>query len=181
VFVRYFTVLDVPADALRGGFADRPTDWLSTIALQSDKHRRELVSRVGVALSEHHSLSKVVRVSLGAPTRLGETTLLPMSWEATGPTGFFPVMDGDLEIAPLGERRTQLAMSARYRPPFGALGRVADRALLHRVAEATVKEFVDRVADVLIEVACSSNGSSGQERSGKRRHLDPHPRLTYDH
>ena len=45
----------------------------------------------------------------------------------------------------MGEDRTQLAISARYRPPLGVLGRTVDRVLLHRVAEATVKDFIDRV------------------------------------
>jgi hypothetical protein len=58
-------------------------------------------------------------------------------------------MDGDIELGPLGPGRTQLALSARYRPPLGTLGRAVDRVLLHRVAEATVKDFLDRVADAL--------------------------------
>jgi hypothetical protein len=156
MFIRYFTVLEAPADSLRSGLIDRSAEWVSAVALLSDERRGELVSRVGVPLSAHHSLSKVVRVSLGTPTRLGETTVLPMSWEATGPRGLFPVMDGDLELAALGRERSQLAMSARYRPPLGAVGRVADRALLHRVAEATIKDFVDRVADRLLPIPSSS-------------------------
>jgi hypothetical protein len=49
----------------------------------------------------------------------------------------------------LGEDRTQLAISARYRPPRGVVGRAVDRALLHRVAEATLKDFLDRVGQAL--------------------------------
>jgi hypothetical protein len=56
-------------------------------------------------------------------------------------------MDADLEVAPLGDGLTQLAISARYEPPLGALGRAIDRAVLHRVAEATIKDFLDRVAE----------------------------------
>jgi hypothetical protein len=52
-----------------------------------------------------------------------------------------------------GGGRTQLAISARYRPPLGAVGRAVDRVLLHRVAEATVKDFLDRVgAAIMAEV-----------------------------
>jgi hypothetical protein len=32
---------------------------------------------------------------------------------------------------------------------MGAVGRMLDRALLHRVAEATVKDFLDRVGERL--------------------------------
>ena len=47
----------------------------------------------------------------------------------------------------LEDGRCQLAISARYDPPLGAVGRAIDRALLARVAEATVKDFLDRVRD----------------------------------
>ena len=50
-------------------------------------------------------------------------------------------------LGSLGEDRTQLAISARYRPPLGVVGRTVDRVLLHRVAEATVKDFLDRVGE----------------------------------
>lgn len=70
-----------------------------------------------------------------------------MSWRATGPDRLFPQLDADLEVAALGRGRTQLSISARYRPPMGAAGRALDRALLHRVAEATIKDFLDRVGE----------------------------------
>jgi hypothetical protein len=79
-------------------------------------------------------------------------TILPLRWRAAGGQGRFPALDADLEVAPLGASATQLSISARYVPPMGAVGRAMDRALLHRVAEATVKDFLDRVADALLAV-----------------------------
>ena len=57
--------------------------------------------------------------------------------------------EADLEVAALGPDRTQLSISGRYRTPLGLLGRAMDRALLHRVAEATVKDFLDRAGEAL--------------------------------
>jgi hypothetical protein len=37
-------------------------------------------------------------------------------------------------------------MAGVYRPPLGALGQILDRALLHRVAAATVRGFIARVS-----------------------------------
>ena len=74
-------------------------------------------------------------------------TVVPLRWEATGSEGLFPSMDADLEIAPLGPGRTQLAMSARYMPPLGRRGHARSTArCCFRVAEATLKDFLDRVA-----------------------------------
>ena len=62
----------------------------------------------------------------------------------------------------MGPDRAQLAMSARYVPPLGAVGRTIDRALLSRVAEATVKDFLDRVADAIMsERAALAPGTNG--------------------
>ena len=45
--------------------------------------------------------------------------------------GLFPALEADLEVAPLPPDRTQLAMSARYLPPLGSIGKVVDRAVLY--------------------------------------------------
>jgi hypothetical protein len=63
--------------------------------------------------------------------------------------GLFPELDAEIEIAPLGPEQSQLAINARYEPPFGALGRAADRAALHRIAEAVIKDFIDNVAEAV--------------------------------
>jgi hypothetical protein len=60
-----------------------------------------------------------------------------------------PRLDANLELGSLGEDRTQLAIGARYRPPLGVVGRAVDRVLLHRVAEATLKDFLDRLGQAI--------------------------------
>ena len=89
----------------------------------------------------------------GQPVRVASKLVLPIRWTASGVSGLFPALEADLEVAPLGPDRTQLAMSARYEPPFGPIGRAIDRAVLFRVAEATLKDFLDRVANALVEGA----------------------------
>jgi hypothetical protein len=66
-------------------------------------------------------------------------------------------MEGDLELAPFGPGVTHLAMSGRYTPPFGSVGEALDRAMLNRVAEATVRDFVQRVAERIHEAASRTN------------------------
>jgi hypothetical protein len=69
------------------------------------------------------------------------------------------LLEADLEVAGLGATRTQLSISARYRPPMGPFGRVLDRALLHRVAEAALKDFLDRVgATISTRVRAMADG-----------------------
>ena len=84
------------------------------------------------------------------PFATGSKFVFPLRWAASGGADLFPSLDADLEVAPIRPGRTQLAMSARYVPPFGTVGRVIDRAVLSRVAEATLKDFLDRVADAIM-------------------------------
>ena len=56
------------------------------------------------------------------------------------------MLEAELEFASLGTELTQLSLSGRYQPPLGLIGRTIDRALLSRVAEATIKDFLDRLA-----------------------------------
>src|SRR5215469_6780453 len=79
---------------------------------------------------------------------------LALRWEARGPGGrLFPVLDADLPVAPAGEDAALLTLAGAYRPPLGSLGAELDRLLLHRVAEATIRDFLERVATALARPA----------------------------
>jgi hypothetical protein len=86
-----------------------------------------------------------------------------------GLEGLLPRLEANLELGSLGQDRTQLAISARYRPPLGVVGRAVDRVLLHRVAEATLKDFLDRVGQA---IALSQPG--GAARMSAPVHTDAH-------
>jgi hypothetical protein len=100
------------------------------------------LARVGPA-----GVSKLVRVQVRELSWTDRSAGLALRWEATGAGGgLFPVLDADLRLAPDGERGTVLTMTGVYRPPLGSLGEALDRAILNRVAAATIRTFVARVA-----------------------------------
>jgi hypothetical protein len=49
----------------------------------------------------------------------------------------------------MGHDRTTLTLDGTYDPPLGSVGRILDRAILSRVAEATVRNWVDRLAEAV--------------------------------
>jgi hypothetical protein len=80
------------------------------------------------------------------------TTTVWLRWEATGPAGgLFPVLDADLLLRPVGLEKTCMTLNGCYRPPLGRLGAGLDRAVLHRVATATVRALLRGIADALAE------------------------------
>jgi hypothetical protein len=92
---------------------------------------------------------KKVTIEVGEPLSTGEWTEVPVTWRAKFIKRLFPVMTGKVELAPVGPHTTRLTVCGMYQPPLGNLGKQLDDALMHRVAEATVKEFAESIANEL--------------------------------
>jgi hypothetical protein len=158
MFVRYFVELPLPAAQVERALLASPAEWLSAMAGAAQERGDGLLTEVGVGPLGTR-LRRRVQVELGEPVRFPSMTSLPLTWEPVGLEGLLPRLDADIELGALGEDRTQLAVSARYRPPLGAVGRTVDRVLLHRVAEATVKDFLDRLGHA---ISLSQTGPAGR-------------------
>jgi hypothetical protein len=148
MFARYYVELPLPTERVEQLLTEDPGSWLPGLAEHANRRGDDLLAEVG--FGEKIRVARAVAITVGEPVRAGTKTLLPLRWVPSGGAGLFPSLDADLEIAPLGPDRTQLAMSARYAPPLKAVGRVIDRVVLFRVAEATLKDFLDGVAGALV-------------------------------
>jgi hypothetical protein len=149
MFARYFVELPLDASQIEAVLANEPEALLQPIARHATHRGDRLLAEVG--FGDAVRVERSVAIHLGAPVRTSSKTILPFSWRAIGTTaGLFPTMEADLEVASLGPSVTQLAISARYSPPLGAVGRMLDRAVLHRVAEATIKDFLDHLGSVVL-------------------------------
>ncbi|MHB8394245.1 MAG: hypothetical protein ACYDC5_07030 [Candidatus Dormibacteria bacterium] len=133
---------------------DHPEAWLPGLATRANRRGELLLAEVGFDLG-HYRVGKQVEMCFRAPLRTPGRTVLPLSWVATGPQALFPAFDGELELGALGRRCTQLVISVNYRPPLGAVGRTVDRMALHRFAEATIKDFLDRTGEALRRAAAA--------------------------
>jgi hypothetical protein len=151
MFVRYFVELPLASEIVAERLEADPQTWLPPIAGSASDRGNALLAEVG--FGERPRIARRVVIETGPVARLGGTTVLPLTWKASNGETLFPRLTADLEVAALLPTRTQLAISAVYEPPLGLVGRTADRALLHRVAEATLKDFLDRVAARLAENA----------------------------
>jgi hypothetical protein len=148
MFARYYLELPLPFEEVQETLLNRPQDWVPGLAEGAEERSDRLLAEVGFG-SPGRRVGKRVEIELGRPFLVASKTILPLTWRATGSEALFPSLEADLEVAQLSRNRTQLSVSARYRPPLGALGRAIDKALLHRVAEATIKDFLDRAGETI--------------------------------
>lgn len=158
MFVRYYADLATPFAEAESRLLDAPARWLPGILEAAEDRGARLLADVGFSLGEDRRVEKQVEVGVGEAYRIPAKTLIPITWTATETGRLFPSLEADLELAALGARRSQLSISARYKPPLGLVGRAIDRALMHRVAEATIKDFLDRVVEA---IGASTHAPSG--------------------
>lgn len=103
------------------------------------------LARVG-PLGPVRGLSRVVEVQFGDLVAHEESAQLALRWEVAGPGGgLFPALDADITLARAGELATMLTLTGVYRPPLGSVGAGLDQAILHRVAMATIRDFLGRI------------------------------------
>jgi hypothetical protein len=109
-------------------------------------------------------MSKLVRVRLLDPVPRDDSVLVPMRWEATGPMGrLFPVLDANLMLGKDDHGRAVLRIAGVYRPPLAALGEELDQIVLRRVASATIRSLLRRMAALLADPASEPAGQGAPD------------------
>ena len=167
--MRYYIELPLPVAEVEQELVGSPAGWLSAVAGAAQARGDALLGAVGVGPLGPR-LGRRVAIELGEPVRFVSMTWLPLTWEPVGLEGLLPRLDANLELGSLGGDRTQLAISAHYRPPLGALGQALDRVLVHRVAEATVKDFLDRVGAAIPDQATNADIQAVGHEGGVEAH-----------
>ena len=91
-------------------------------------------------------VNKRVDVSLGPLTRTDGCVRRHLAWRAASQARLFPLMEGCITAIRDGASDCVIEVKAHYQPPLGRVGQLADRALLHVVASASIERFADEVA-----------------------------------
>lgn len=123
-------------------------------ALRSDMARwADIAYRDGESLrtkvGPSSSIAREVTLDIGIAEIHSSGLVYPIHWTADGATLLFPEMNADLRLSKAGTGRTKLTLRGNYEPPLGPVGKLADRAGLRHVADATVANWVDRLAAAL--------------------------------
>jgi hypothetical protein len=138
---------EIPLEVSFAAARDRLARLADSGALVSTSEDAYSQERTGIMRVGAGGLSKLVRVQVQVLSGSDTSAGLAIRWEATGSGGvLFPVLDADINLIPAGEHGCILGMTGSYRPPFGPLGEALDRAVLHRVATATMRSFLNQLA-----------------------------------
>lgn len=153
--------LRYPADLVAAALLAPHHAW--AVALDGDGG--ELLAKVGIKVGKLEAYKHVqLRVGVSSAALSPGRLMLPVSWEAVGGPPIFPSMEGTLHVEAVGADSTRLTLNARYDPPLGNLGRLIDRALMHRIAQITMNDFIDRLAGALSELL-ESRGAAVDPRN----------------
>jgi hypothetical protein len=138
MYVQHHVHVNQPVAELSAVLESGPRRWFPKLSGKG-------VSKVGVHIAGVPVRKRVV-VELGEPVKTTTWAVIPVTWKATFPQKLFPVMEGKIELSPVEKGVTRLTVSGMYEPPLGRLGEGLDEALMHNVAEATVKELAEAIA-----------------------------------
>jgi hypothetical protein len=144
LFVEYATTVDEGLSTVEKRL-DALRAHLPELADVDHQEGEQLRTKVGPSASMAHE----VHLDIGIPEIHSMGLVYPVHWTATGATRLFPEMKADLILSKVGSGNTRLTFRGNYQPPLGVVGRLADRAGLRHVAEATVEDWVDRLAEAL--------------------------------
>jgi hypothetical protein len=141
MFVEQSVQIDHPVESVTAVLAAGPREWFARL---DDLGRSAVGPQVAGIV-----LRKKVAVEVGLPVTTGDWTVIPIKWKATFIEKLFPVMVGEVELAPVDSRTTKVTVCGSYEPPFGPLGRQVDNAFMHTVADATVGDLARSIAERL--------------------------------
>jgi hypothetical protein len=160
MFVGDEVMLDVSFGIARARLADlMGTDLLRSASEDAYGSGISGLARVGTL-----GVYKVVRVHTRQLAETGGQSGFAIRWEASGPgSGLFPSLDADITLVPASDRTTLLALAGVYRAPLGPIGAALDRAALHRVAAATIRNFLSRLATGIL--GSTSAASADEDRA----------------
>jgi len=145
VFVQHSVHIESPIETVSAALAAGPSQWLPRFDGPDHAEVGPEIAGLGIR--------KKVAVEVGESLTAGDWIQVPVKWQATFVKRLFPVMAGRVELSPVGPNTTRLSVGGMYQPPLGGLGKELDDTLMHKVAEATVKELAESIAKRLVAIA----------------------------
>jgi hypothetical protein len=146
VFVHYFTHVPLNVSDVEKRLDQFRTN-LPEMADVAYRQGEELRAKVGPWVE---GFAKEVELEIGTAEIHRTGIAYPVTWTAVGATMLFPKLNAELLLAHVGRNLTRIAIEGTYEPPLGFVGKMADRAILGRYADAAVRNWLDQLAEALV-------------------------------
>ncbi len=123
----------------------RDPGWLGTPVMEDDPppERRRILTDLELPILDGSSsgpIRKAAYLEIGLPRRHGDEVRADLAWRSSSFAPLFPVFEGEVRASP-----RQVSIDGAYLPPFGRLGLVMDRRILHLVARRTALALLARL------------------------------------
>jgi hypothetical protein len=138
-------IINQPYASVQKALLAAPGKWLPNLA---DDAGKRLITELAIQI-RRAQVARAVEVEVAPPTIFPDRSEMEISWKAASMPSLFPDLRGRFELAAVDAGRSRLSFEASYEPPGRLAGQLGDQALMHRVAEASVREFLLRTADAL--------------------------------
>jgi hypothetical protein len=138
MFITHTVHIPHPIEDCVSALARGPRSWFPS--LEDDGSSLVGIKVAGVPVK------KRVGVVVGNVIKDGSWAQVSITWKATAGESLFPIFDGKLQLAPVDSKATRLTLSGMYAPPLGRIGLELDDAVMHRVADATVKDLARSIS-----------------------------------
>ena len=150
--LRCYEYVNRPYEQVRDLLRGQPLELLQRATTSAASRARTLAAtlHVGVAgidigVDVRTNVQRIREEERAAA--VSPATILEIGWEASGAPRLFPVMHLELSAWPLSSTETQIEIVGEYRPPLGVVGNAFDAAVGHRIAEASMKNFLENVVE----------------------------------
>jgi hypothetical protein len=136
--------LDAPLEQVAAALHEGPARWLPGFRREGERQTAELTwPRMGSGIARR------IEVETGPVQRFAYGLTVHVRWKAATHAELYPELDGHLRVEGRKPSGSSLRFDARYIPPGGRLGATVDRTVMHRVAEGSVEDFLERVSRLL--------------------------------
>jgi len=145
--------VEEPYDRVRTALRARALTIFQQATRSAEARSEQIVATLDLPPEELQQPTEIVLTVRGVVEEvvcadpLCRNTCFELEWRATGTTVYFPAMEAEVRLHPLGPRETQIEIRGEYHPARGVLAPTLDRTMGHLIAEASVHRFLRSVAD----------------------------------
>ncbi len=148
-------------DKMSNALIEGPANWMPGMYESPSGKIAQLEADTPLGRLARYALIRVGTAVVGP-----DEVVVPLDWHSLEAEAAFPEFEGQLRLRRSRDGTHRLELEGDYEAPGGIVGHAVDAAALHSIAEATVQDFVERIAGVLAHNALARSVEE-QVRSGR--------------